>query len=243
MNQHPLRHAAVRRLLPPAAALVALSACTFGAPPGATDQGRDIAGLYHLMFWIAIGVGAIVLGLILYSVVRYRRRNEELPKQTRYHVPLEITYTVIPILIVLFIFGATYRVEHRVDHVSANPRVVVDATAFQWQWRFTYPQYRISIIGTPTSYPTFVVPVGETVRIQLRAEDVIHAFFVPQFLFKRDAIPGVLNTFDFTVPEAGTFIGECAEFCGLNHADMGFYVRAVPRDQFDQWVQRQQASR
>jgi cytochrome c oxidase subunit 2 len=240
LNQHPLRHSAVRRLLLPAAALIALSACTFGAPQGATDQGRDIAGLYHLMFWIAIGVGAIVLALILFSVVRYRRRNEELPKQTRYHVPLEITYTVIPILIVLFIFGATYRVEHRVDHVSANPGVVVDATAFQWQWRFTYPQYRINIIGSPTSYPTFVVPVGETVRIQLRAEDVIHAFFVPQFLFKRDAIPGVLNTFDFRVPEAGTFRGECAEFCGLNHADMGFWVRAVPRDQFDRWVQQQQ---
>jgi len=218
-----------------------MSACQFGAPPGATDQGKDIAGLYHLMFWIAIGVGAIVLGLIVYAVLRFRRRNEDLPKQTRYHVPLEVTYTVIPILIVLFIFAATYRVEHRVDHVAHNPGLVVDATAFQWQWRFTYPQYRITLIGTPTTYPTFEVPVGETVRIQLRAQDVIHAFYVPQFLFKRDAIPGKLNTFDFRVPEPGTFAGECAEFCGLNHATMGFFVKAVPRDEFDQWVKEQQS--
>ena len=121
MSRHPLRRPAVRRLLPPAAALVALSACSFGAPSGATEQGKDIADLYQLMFWIAIGVGAIVLGLILYSVLRFRRRNEDLPKQTHYHLPLEVTYTVIPILIVLFLFAATYHVEHRVDHVAPNP--------------------------------------------------------------------------------------------------------------------------
>jgi cytochrome c oxidase subunit 2 len=120
--------------------------------------------------------------------------------------------------------------------------VRVDATAFQWQWRFTYPQYGITIIGTPTTYPTFEVPVGQTVQIELRAQDVIHAFYVPQFLFKRDAIPGHLNVFDFTVPEAGTFAGECAEFCGLNHAFMGFSVKAVPRSEFDAWVRQQQAS-
>jgi cytochrome c oxidase subunit 2 len=242
LRRHPFRHASVRRLLL-AAALLTMTACRFGAPPGATEQGKDIAGLYHLMFWIAIGVGGLVLGLILYSVVRFRRRNEDLPKQTRYHLPLEITYTVIPVLIVLFLFGATYRVEHRVDHLSPDPVLTVDATAFQWQWRFTYPQYGITIIGTPTSYPTFVVPVGGPVRIELRAQDVIHAFFVPRFLFKRDAIPGRLNEFDLTIPLPGRFYGECAEFCGLNHADMGFYVRAVTPDEFDRWVREQQAAR
>jgi cytochrome c oxidase subunit 2 len=241
LSRHPLRRSVARRLLP-VIALLAMSACKFGAPAGASEQGQKISSLYQLMFWIAIGVGAIVLGLIAYSVLRFRRRNEDLPKQTRYHLPLEITYTVIPVVIVLFIFGVTYHVEHQVDHVSANPQVRVDATAFQWQWRFTYPQYGITIIGTPTTYPTFEVPVGQTVQIELRAQDVIHAFYVPQFLFKRDAIPGHLNVFDFTVPEAGTFAGECAEFCGLNHAFMGFSVKAVPRSEFDAWVRQQQAS-
>jgi cytochrome c oxidase subunit 2 len=228
----------VRRL--PALALVAMGACRFGAPEPKTEQAGRISGLYEFMFWIAIGVGSITLGLILFSVIRYRRRSEELPKQTRYHVPLEITYTVIPVLIVLTIFVATWRVERDVDHVSAHPGVTIDATAFQWQWRFSYPQYGIDIVGSPTRYPTFVVPAGETVHVNLHADDVNHAFFVPQFLFKRDAIPGQLNQFDLTIPRPGRFLGECAEFCGLNHSDMVFYIRAVPRDQFDRWVRQRQ---
>ena len=240
VNAHRIRPRSVRRLFAPALLLVAMGGCRFGAPPGATDQGRDIAGLYQLMFWIAIGVGAITLGLILFSVIRYRRKTEELPPQTRYHVPLEITYTVIPILIVLGIFAATYSVEHRVDHISDDPAVTVQATAFQWQWRFTYPKYGISIVGTPTQYPEFVVPVGERIHIDLNAQDVDHAFFVPAFLFKRDALPGEPNEFELTIPKPGRWYGECAEFCGLNHADMVFYIRAVPRDEFDRWVREQQ---
>jgi len=238
VTDHRLRLATVRRLLLPALVLVAMPSCRFGAPAPGTDQGGRIAGLYELMFWIAIGVGSITLGLILFSVIRYRRKSEDLPEQTRYHVPLEITYTVIPVLIVLGIFVATWRVERSVDRIAAKPAVTVDATAFQWQWRFTYPQYGIDIVGSPTRSPVFLVPVGETVHVNLHAQDVIHAFFVPRFLFKRDAIPGQLNQFDITIPRPGKFLGECAEFCGLNHADMVFYVRAVPRDEFDRWVQR-----
>jgi cytochrome c oxidase subunit 2 len=241
LSRHPFRRRTVRRLLLPAVALLAFTACTFGAPAGATDQGQDISGLYQLMFWIAIGVGGITLGLILYSVLRFRRRNEDLPKQTRYHLPLEITYTVIPILIVGFIFAATYRVERTVDHVDPDPDLTVVVQAFQWQWRFTYPEFDISVIGSPTSIPTFEVPVGQTVHIDLRAQDVIHAFYVPEFLFKRDAIPGQPNVFDFRVTEEGTFQGVCAEFCGLNHAEMGFVVKAVSESEFQQWVRDEQA--
>src|SRR4029453_2703356 len=96
---------------------------------------------------------------------------------------------------------------------------------------------------SPTEFPTFVVPVGVRIHINLRAQDVIHAFFVPQFLFKRDTIPGRVNEFQITIPREGRFLGECAEFCGLNHAEMTFYVKAVPRDEFDAWVQERQASR
>ena len=240
MSRHPLHRTRVHRLLAPWLALLALAACKFGAPTPATEQGQDIGGLYSLMFWIAIGVGAVVLGLIFFSVVWFRRKTDDLPKQTRYNVPLEITYTVIPVLIVAFIFAATFRVERKVDKLTDDTTVTVDATAFQWQWRFTYPEYRISIIGSPTQFPTFVVPVGERIRINLFAQDVIHAFYVPEFLFKRDTIPGQPNRFEITIPRAGTFLGECAEFCGLNHAEMTFYVKAVPRDEFDRWVKEQQ---
>jgi len=221
----------------PASALLLLSACRFGAPAGATVQGKSIANLYHLMFYIAIGVGGLVYVLIAWCVIRYRRKSEELPPQTRYHLPLEVTYTVIPILIVLGIFAATYHTELPIDRVSADPAVTIDVTAFQWQWRFSYPQYGIQVVGTPQRFPTMVVPVGQTVQINLRAQDVIHAFFVPDFLFKRDAIPGKLNRFDFEVDQAGTYYGECAEFCGLDHADMVFYVKAVSPAQFRAWAQ------
>jgi len=232
----------VRPLLAGAATLLSLGGCTFGAPRGATDQGRDIAGLYQFMFWIAIGVAAIVYGLIVWSVVRYRRKNENLPKQTRYHGPLEITYTVIPILIVIGIFIATYSTEKKVDRVVDHPDLVVHVTAFQWQWRFQYPDSGIQVVGTPGHAPQLVLPVGKTVRIDLTAQDVIHAFFVPQFLFKRDAIPGHPNRFDLRITNAGTFHGECAEFCGLNHAFMSFSVKAVPMSDFQRWVQEQRSA-
>jgi cytochrome c oxidase subunit 2 len=213
--------------------LLAMTGCRFGAPPGATEQGQRISDLYHLMFYIAIGVAATVYLLILWCIVRYRRRNDDLPPQFRYHVPLEITYTVIPVLIVVGIFVATFRTENRVDAVAANPSVIVNVTAFQWQWRFQYPQQHVQIVGTPPDIPTMVVPLGKTVRVNLRATDVNHAFWVPKFLFKRDAIPGIVNHFDLNPIQIGTFIGECAEFCGLNHADMSFRVKVVPAAQFD----------
>jgi cytochrome c oxidase subunit 2 len=224
------------RLVPATAVLLLFTACRFGAPPGATEQGQSISRLYQLLFYAAIPVAVIVYGLILWSVIRYRRKSDALPKQFRYQVPIEIAYTVIPILLVTGLFVATYYTERDIDRVSANPDVRVTATAFQWQWRFVYPDLGIDIVGRPTREPTLVLPVGETVQIRLVAADVDHAFFVPDFLFKRDAIPGHPNTFDFKVTEPGTYLGECAEFCGLDHADMTFRIRAVSPSEFDQWA-------
>jgi cytochrome c oxidase subunit II len=235
----------VRRLIALGLPLLLMTGCRFGAPPGDTEQGQKIGNLYHLMFYIAIGVAAVVYLLILWCVVRYRRRSDDLPPQFRYHIPLEITYTVIPVLIVVGIFVATFRTENRIDAVAAHPSLVVNVTAFQWQWRFQYPAQHVQIVGTPQRPPTMVVPVGKTVRVNLRATDVNHAFFVPAFLFKRDAIPGVVNHFDLDPTRAGTFVGECAEFCGLNHAEMYFYVKAVPPSQFSSALRsatKQQAS-
>jgi cytochrome c oxidase subunit 2 len=223
-----------RRLVIPAIALASLAACRFGAPPGATKQGVKIGNLYHLMFYAAIAVAAVVYGLILWCIVRYRRRktDAELPPQFRMHVPIEILYTLVPVMIVIFIFVATFRTEDKVDAVAAHPSLVVNVTAFQWQWRFQYPEQHVEIVGSPNRHPVLVLPVGETVHITLNAADVNHAFFVPAFLFKRDAIPGIENTFDLNINKAGMYQGECAEFCGLNHADMYFSVRAVPPSQF-----------
>jgi cytochrome c oxidase subunit 2 len=221
------------------------SACRFGAPPGATTQGRDIGRLYQLLFYAAIPVAVVVYGLIFWSLLRYRRGRgdpDRMPKQFRYNFPLEILYTIVPVVVVIGLFVATYNTEKRVDRVSASPDVRVRVTAFQWQWRFEYPAQGIDVIGTPARNPEMVLPVGETVQIRLVSADVDHSFYVPDFLFKRDAIPGFPNTFDLTIDHPGVYQGKCAEFCGLNHADMNFTVRGVSPTRFAAWVARRQGS-
>lgn len=242
MTTSPGRTTRAVRLVTAAVGLVTLSACNFGMNPGATQQGRDINGLYRLLFWFAIPIGAIVYGLILWSIIRYRKRGNDdgsLPKQFRYNIPLEVTYTAIPVVIVLILFGFTLSTMGKVDAVASDPAVTVHVTGFRWQWRFDFPGHGFSVVGvggTPSTGPTIVLPVGETIQIDLRASDVIHSFFVPAFNFKRDAIPGVTNTFDLHISQAGRFRGECAELCGVDHSDMTFFIRAVPPAQFDAWL-------
>jgi cytochrome c oxidase subunit II len=234
------RRGSIRRLLA-ALPLLAFTACRFGAPPGSNTQGQHISNLYQLLFYAAIPIAVIVYGLILFSIVRWRRRRgdpDRMPPQFRYHIPLELSYVAIPLLLVAGLFVAIYNTEKHIDAVSANPDLRVDVTAFQWQWRFAYPQYGIDIVGTPARNPTLVVPADSTVQIRLFSADVAHAFYVPDFLFKRDAIPGHPNVFDFTDIHPGTYRGECAEFCGLDHAYMNFTLRALPPAQFQTWVQQ-----
>ncbi len=120
-------------------------------------------------------------------------------------------------------------------------QVIVDVTGFQWQWTFGYAREDLSFTGLGTDGPTMVVPTNERIRIRLEAADVIHSFYVPQFLFKRDVIPGRTNEIEFTIEEPGVYTGQCAEFCGLAHADMFFQIRAVPRAEYDAWVTEEQA--
>jgi cytochrome c oxidase subunit 2 len=227
------------RLAAAVTSLLVLSACGFGAPAGASEQGKSIAQLWRVLWYFAIPVGVIVYGLILWSVFRYRRRARDdgsLPKQTRYAVGLEITYTLIPVVLVAALFGFTYHAEQKVDRIDPHPAVVVNVDAFQWQWRFTYPDAGVTIVGTPGRPPTLVLPAGETTRIVLKSEDVVHAFYVSDFLFQRQAIPGVTNVFDLTIPNAGRWPGACSLYCGLDHTSMTFAVQAVSPAAFDQWL-------
>ena len=221
-----------------------LVSCQFGAGSGVTQQGQYISRLFRLLFVIAIPIAALVYGLIVWSVIRYRKRQgaDGLPKQTRSNAPIEVIYTFVPVLIVIAIFVATFRTETKVDRVRPDPAVVLNVTGFQWQWRFSYPQGNVTIIGTPGANPVIELPVNRTVQVNVTSADVVHSFFVPAFLFKRDAIPGVVNHFDWVIPasRAGqTFRGECAAFCGLDHADMTFFVKAVTPQDFAAWLARQ----
>ena len=147
---------------------------------------------------------------------------------------LEILYVAVPLLIVAGLFAVTFAIEVPIDRVAGTPNRIA-ATAFQWSWRFEYPG-GFSTTGTPGAPPTLFLPVGRTTEVELRSDDVTHSFWVPAFLFKRDAIPGMTNVFDLSPTRTGTFHARCAQFCGLEHAQMAFVVRVVPSQAYARFV-------
>jgi cytochrome c oxidase subunit 2 len=222
--------------------LLVLSGCNynFGLPESVTTQGDEVTKLWRIFTSTALVIGILVWGLILWSVVRYRRRSDALPKQTLFNIPVEIVYTTLPLVVVAFLFTATMRTTAEVNALSADPDLTVEVTGFQWQWRFNYPEHGIDIVGQTGRPAEMVLPEGATVRVVLSSTDVIHAFWLPEFLIKRDAIPGRVTQFDMQVTRSGTFdSGRCAEYCGLNHDDMIFTVKAVPQAEFDSWAAAQ----
>lgn len=236
-----------RRVVTIAAVLssVLLAGCQapdFGAHRGATTQGKEIFNLWQGSVMAALAVGAVVWALIFFVIIRYRRRrNDDTPEpsQQQYNLPLEIAYTLLPLLIVAVLFYFTVATQNEVTKISAHPAVRVEVTAFQWGWRFHYVDTNITITTQGEERPVLTLPKGETTRITLIATDVIHNFFVPDFNYKRDATPGLVNNFDLTPTETGTFLGRCAEFCGLRHAQMLFDVKVVTAASYQTWLTAQ----
>lgn len=222
------------------AGLGLLAATATGCLPAAvTDEGRQVTGLYTAFMAIAAVVVVVVLGLATFAILRYRRRGDDdtLPRQVHGNLRYEAVWTAIPLLTIVGLLVATVLVLNTFEAaVRASNPVEIRVTGFRWGWRFEYPADGITVEGIGAPGPEVWVPVDEPVRITLTGADVIHAFFVPQFLFKRDAIPGRENQFGFTVDEPGRYGGQCAEFCGIYHSKMPFTVVAVPRAEFDAWV-------
>jgi cytochrome c oxidase subunit 2 len=213
---------------------LALAAC---APQPASEQGREIYWLYNFFMVAAAVVFLVVGGLIVWSVVRYRDDgSEDEPAQVHGNRTIEAVWTLIPLLIVIVLVVASFKSLNRVSYQTPRPAVLVEVIAFQWQWRFDYPEAGVEVVGTRDRPAVLVVPVGEPVHVRLTSADVQHGFFIPRFLYKRDAIPGRINDFDLTITEQGTFQGECAFICGLAHSDMEFLVRAVPPEEFRRWL-------
>ncbi|MFN2528019.1 MAG: cytochrome c oxidase subunit II [Candidatus Baltobacteraceae bacterium] len=203
----------------------------------ATSQGQTMLGDWQIFFYTALAIAAIVVFLILLPLWVWRRRSADYPPQFKQNPPLEITYTIIPILIVGVLFYFSLVKEWSVEAQTAHPDAVVNVTAYRWSWRFEYPHDHVTISGTPQTPPQFALPLAKTTRIVLTSADVNHAFWIPNFLFKRDAIPGFVNTFDLTPTRAGVYRGLCAEFCGLDHTMMTFTVRVLPFAQYRQWLE------
>ena len=226
-------------------------------PQAVTSQGAEIRELYTIVFLIAVVIFFVVEGLIIWTVIRYRRKptDDALPVQTHGNAIAEIVWTVVPTIIVAFLFVVSWQTLNSVDAVSATPDVKVRAVAGQFQWTFEYlpddwdpktnrsdPVYRefVPIRNEDTGTGGLNVPVGQTVKLYLDSPDVIHAFYVPQFLFKRDVVPGRTNVFEFKVDEDQadqTFHGQCAELCGAGHSVMLFSVHALTPEAFDVWLQ------
>ncbi len=183
----------------------------------------------------------VVAGLLVWSMIRYRRRGDELPPQIHGNNKLELTWTLIPLLLVIVLFVVTIQGQNKALEKSTRPALEVDVLAFQWSWRFAYEGQGVEVVGSPGNVPELVVPVGQPVRIRLRSADVVHSFYVPRTLFKRQAIPGRTTEFDLTFEKVGTYQGHCVQFCGLAHDDMLFRVRVVSPGEFQSWLA--QASR
>jgi cytochrome c oxidase subunit II len=227
--------------------LIALLAGCLLPPAPKTDAGTDVFNLYLVILALAAIVFVGVEGFIVYAIVRYRRRpdDDELPPQLHGNTGVEILWTVIPSVIVLVLFVVSIITLETVNARSQDPAIEVEVEGFQWQWTFRYPEGVVTGPGTLEEPATLYLPVGEPIRLRLESLDVIHAFFVPDFLIKRDLVPvgaqGRFNELEFTITEAGTYTGQCAEFCGTNHAEMTFVVEAMERPDFDAWFEAARA--
>jgi cytochrome c oxidase subunit II len=223
----------------------------FGWPDGITDRSESMRELWTGSVIAALVVGIAVWGLILYSVVRHRKRGDELPKQTAYNLPLEIVYTILPFLIIAALFFYTVVVQNRVMERSDSPDETIAVNAFKWNWQFVYPETSgpdgqpVNTVGTSSEIPILVLPTDRSIRFEVASADVIHSFWVPEFLFKLDVIPGNENgrdnVFEVTVQEEGAYVGRCAELCGTYHAYMNFEVRAVSGDDYDAYLEARES--
>ncbi|MGI8773523.1 MAG: cytochrome c oxidase subunit II [Actinomycetota bacterium] len=213
------------------------------APQAGSSGGRAVNDLYDLFFLIAAVIFVIVTGLIAWSIIRYREKpgDDELPRQINANIPLEVLWFAIPTVIVVVLFVMSFGVLNEVNEEapSGGDAVVVNVEGFQWGWRFSY-ENGPAIESLPGSPAEIVVPVDRPVTFFLDSPDVIHSFYIPRFLLKRDVVPGQTNRLDVTIDDAGSYGGVCAEFCGLLHHQMDFTLTAVDAPEFEQWLNDQE---
>ncbi|MET7361557.1 cytochrome c oxidase subunit II [Streptomyces sp. NPDC005562] len=264
--------------------LATATGCTYkdfprlGMPTPVTEEAPRILSLWQGSWAAALATGVLVWGLILWSVVFHRRSRTkvEVPAQTRYNMPIEALYTVVPLIIVSVLFYFTARDESKLLKLDAKPAHTVNVVGFQWSWGFNYVEnvpgggkdnaktskdlsaipdkFRkdfpakangVYDVGTPGQRnpqngnpgPTLWLPKGEKVRFVLTSRDVIHSFWVVPFLMKQDVIPGHTNAFEVTPNKEGTFMGKCAELCGVDHSRMLFNVKVVSPERYKQHLE------
>ncbi|MFT4188463.1 MAG: cytochrome c oxidase subunit II [Aeromicrobium sp.] len=209
-------------------------------PEAGSDRTDEIWNLW-LGAWIAcLVVFLLVFGLMLWCMVRYRRRSaDEVPSQVRYNLPIEALYTFAPVIVVVVFFFHTVTAQNAILEKVDEPDHTIEVVGSKWQWAFNYLDEDATAgedvydFGTPDDPAELWLPVDESVRFDLKSPDVIHSFWIPEFYFKLDVVPGKVNSFDVTPTREGVFTGRCAELCGLYHSRMIFKVRVVDRAEYD----------
>lgn len=219
-----------------------------------TNQTERITNFWVASWIILFGVGFITWGLMIWAMVVYRRRKGQtgLPIQLRYNMPIEVFFTVVPFILIIGFFAITARDQAIIEERFAKPEVSIQAFGKQWAWDFNYVNDNVYTSGIQVqpdnspgapqgsikadSIPTLVLPVGKKVEIQLEARDVIHSFWVIDFLYKKDMIPGKTNYMSIIPERIGTYMGKCAELCGEYHSQMLFQVKVVPQAEYDAYI-------
>ncbi len=256
---HPRRRRAPRALGALAAVALLTAGCSAEAvstgwmpsTPTTTDNTGTVISLWNGSWIAALATGVLVWGLIIWCVVAYRRKKDDvgLPAQLRYNVPLEMLYTVVPLMMVGVLFYYTHRDQVDIETITPQDQreLEINVVGKQWAWDFNYTtddvyetstQVALDNQGNPvTEIPTLYLPVDTTVTFHLTARDVIHSFWVPGFLYKKDMIPGRDNYMELTPQEIGVFEGKCAELCGQYHSEMLFRVAVVSQEDYDEQMQ------
>lgn len=253
----------LNRFLAPAGVLysVLASAAAHAAPklweatfqPAATPVMASITEFHHLLLVIITLIVALVLGLLIYVMFRFREGRNPVPTRTTHNTLIEVIWTVVPIIILVIIAVPSFKQLYMND-VVPKADMTLKATGHQWYWSYDYPDngkisFDANLVQKEDLKPgqfrlletdnVVVVPVNATVRLQVTSDDVIHSWAMPAFGVKIDAVPGRLNESWFKVTREGTYYGQCSELCGVNHGFMPIRVDAVSKEKFDAWVAKQ----
>jgi cytochrome c oxidase subunit II len=225
--------------------------------PGVTNHTGPIIGLWVTSWLVLLGVGILTWGLIIWAAVVYRRRKGStgLPAQLRYNLPIEIFYTVVPLILVLGFFAFTVRDQNAIETDPGSPDVKIEVFGKRWAWDFNYLNEKVYSAGIQaqvledgtgsidtSQLPVLYLPVGQKVQIDIESRDVIHSFWIVDFLYKKDMIPGKSNHLFFTPLKEGVYAGKCAELCGEYHSLMLFKVKVVSVEEYNAYIEGQRAA-
>jgi cytochrome c oxidase subunit II len=256
-----LRNRRFRWALIPAAGLVvlALAGCSqdqlngfLPSSAGVTNHTSEVIGLWNTSWIVLMGVGLVTWGLIIWAAVVYRRRKGQtgLPLQLRYNLPIEIFYTIVPLILVLGFFAFTAKTQNNIEQPIANPQVKIDVYGQRWAWTFDYVDDKTYSPGVQAQTEaasgalaaplnTLYLPVDKRVQIRIYSRDVAHSFWIVNFLYKKDMIPGKTNYMYFIPEKIGTYQGKCAELCGQYHSLMLFQVKVVSDADYKAYIAQQ----